>query len=265
MDPDDPSTQLMFTTVPVHAHMDGDDQIATGFFYSVQAEEGEGMIPLLLTNKHVVDGANAISLSLTAADSEGNPTNEALQIRINDDRLEAFQPEKLDLTGFPIGDILNRLTSEGHNPFFKSVTQDLIPAGEDIQGLSAIEDVTFIGYPSGLMDKENLSPIARRGITATPPWNNYEGEPALLIDAGVYPGSSGSPVFIFNQGSYASSDGALVAGNRLIFLGVLSQTMMEGGNPGNRAYLGLGKVIRSDAVSKYTKAVSDQLKSEIQP
>ena len=60
------------------------------------------------------------------------------------------------------------------------------------------------------------------GVTATPPVLDYCGNPAFLIDASVFPGSSGSPVLIVNSGSYASKDGALVVGGRILFLGVLS-------------------------------------------
>ena len=40
-------------------------------------------------------------------------------------------------------------------------------------------------------------PILRRGTTATPIALNFEGRPEFLIDAAVYPGSSGSPVFVY--------------------------------------------------------------------
>ena len=63
--------------------------------------------------------------------------------------------------------------------------------------------------------------MARKGITATPPNLDYNGKPIFLIDASVFPGSSGSPVFLYNVGGWRSRT-ALVAGDRVIFLGVLS-------------------------------------------
>ena len=57
------------------------------------------------------------------------------------------------------------------------------------------EEIVFIGYPSGLRDEHNSTPLIRRGITASPIWNDFGNDPIFLIDAGVYPGSSGSPVF----------------------------------------------------------------------
>lgn len=109
-----------------------------------------------------------------------------------------------------------------------------------------IEDITFIGYPSGLYDERNKISIIRQGITATPIWNNFRGEKAFLIDAGVFPGSSGSPVFIYNRGTYPSKDG-IILGNRLLFVGIISQTMLRDNTTG-KSFLNLGKVINSNAM-----------------
>ena len=38
--------------------------------------------------------------------------------------------------------------------FFRTVDQNMIPSKEQVDNLSAIEDITFIGYPSGLYDEK---------------------------------------------------------------------------------------------------------------
>jgi hypothetical protein len=50
---------------------------------------------------------------------------------------------------------------------------------------------------------------------------DYEGRKEFVIDAACFPGSSGSPVFLFNTGGYASRQGSLTVGTRVILLGVL--------------------------------------------
>ncbi len=90
----------------------------------------------------------------------------------------------------------------------------------------------FIGYPDGLYDELNLTPIARKGITATPLHLDYGGDPAFLIDATVFPGSSGSPVFAAPNAirSNENRDLMLIA-SRMMLLGVLSSgfvTMEQG-------------------------------------
>ncbi|MFQ5794878.1 MAG: hypothetical protein ACE5JP_07500 [Candidatus Bipolaricaulia bacterium] len=163
-----------------------------------------------------------------------------------------------DLAAVPIGSLLNQMEVSGRYPFYRAITPDLIPERDVLENLAAIEEITFIGYPSGLYDEHNVTPIVRRGITATPPWNNFRGQPAFLIDAGVFPGSSGSPVFLLNQGSY-SSGGGLVVGSRLLFLGVLSESIVRSESKDQQVFLGLGKVIKSYQVRLFAEEVVERL------
>ena len=105
-----------------------------------------------------------------------------------------------------------------------------------------------------MYDDYNKTPLIRRGWTSTPVWNDYKGHKEFLIDASVFPGSSGSPAFIFNQGSYSTGDGISV-GNRLLFMGAVTSTITKDGHE----YLDLGKVIRSDAIKEALKPFVDDL------
>lgn len=87
--------------------------------------------------------------------------------------------------------------------------------------LNAVEDILMIGYPNGLWDKKNNLPIVRRGITATPPYLDFEGRPDFMIDCACFPGSSGSPVILFNYGAYPTKNGNFVIGGRVKLLGIL--------------------------------------------
>jgi len=93
--------------------------------------------------------------------------------------------------------------------------------------LDAVEEVIFVGYPNGIYDSVNNLPITRRGSTATPPSVDYEGKPIFLIDASVFQGSSGSPVLIYDNGSWLSRDGGLISGIRLFLLGVLGSVFFR--------------------------------------
>jgi hypothetical protein len=48
-----------------------------------------------------------------------------------------------------------------------------------------------------------------------------EGVASTVVDVACFPGSSGSPVFIYNTGSYVKKNGDIDLGRRLLFLGVL--------------------------------------------
>jgi len=80
----------------------------------------------------------------------------------------------------------------------------------------------MIGYPNGIWDEKNNMPIIRRGITATSPKYDYNGLPIFVIDCACFPGSSGSPVLIFDQGGYMDAKGNLnLGGSRVLLLGAL--------------------------------------------
>jgi len=89
------------------------------------------------------------------------------------------------------------------------------------------EDVVFIVYPIGISDTKNLTPLIRRGITATPLQLDYDGTRTFLIDASVYRGSSGSPVFLYNIGSYHNKFGQQIFQNRMNFLGIIAYMIKD--------------------------------------
>ena len=90
--------------------------------------------------------------------------------------------------------------------------------------MDALEEVLFVGYPNGLFDAVNHLPLFRRGITASSVNIDFDGKPNFIIDAGVYPGSSGSPVFIHDQGWIRDRKGNVTMGSRTILLGIISKT-----------------------------------------
>jgi len=108
------------------------------------------------------------------------------------------------------------------------VPDRLIPTQDEIDELDAVEDVIFVGYPNGIWDSENNLPVTRRGITATPIAIDYRNEPKFLIDASVFPGSSGSPVFLYNNtGTFAMKGKGTVFGGRIMFLGLVASVFFR--------------------------------------
>lgn len=252
MNINDLSTQLLYTTVPLWTEASAGTEVTAGtaFIYSVTVpDKPKETIPLLVTNKHVVQGAKRGLIEFVGRDGEQPAKGKKIRAEIDGSLLTSNVSPDLDIAIVPIGAMLNQLQASGRLPFFRTVGPELIPSASVMDELAAIEDIIFIGYPSGLRDEKNSTPLIRRGITATPAWNNFQGEPCFLIDAGVFPGSSGSPVFILNQGAYPTKSG-LAVGSRLLFLGVIFQTLSRS-TPDDKAYLGLGKVLRSDSLRDF--------------
>ncbi len=256
----DMSTQLLFTTAPVWVERaDGSQSFGTGFILALPLQDRPNQqIPFLITNHHVVAGARRGLIDLVQREGDQPKKGARIRVEVPGAMLMQFASAEKDLAAIPIGGVLNELENSGKPVFFRSISPDLIPPKEAIDALAALEEITFIGYPSGLYDQHNVTPIIRRGITATPPWNDFQGEKAFLIDAGVFPGSSGSPVFILNQGAYPTKD-ALVVGNRLLFMGVLTEAILRRQDNVPDVFLGIGKVIKSQEVKEYAQDVAAKL------
>ena len=90
--------------------------------------------------------------------------------------------------------------------------------------------------------------------------SNFDGKEEFLVDGGVFPGSSGSPVFIFNQGSFSAPNG-IVLGNRLLFVGIISKTLSHV-NQSEKDYLNLGKVINGRAIIREIELFVDKIKQQ---
>ncbi|MGX3065578.1 hypothetical protein [Ursidibacter arcticus] len=127
----------------------------------------------------------------------------------------------MDLAILPIAPILMKMRNTGKEPYFIPLDKNILPTNELLEELSPMEDIVMIGYPNGLWDRKHNLPIIRKGITATHPKLNYNGKMEFLIDAACFPGSSGSPVFLANLGSFTSKDGRLMGGFRIALLGTL--------------------------------------------
>lgn len=217
--------QLMHNTVRLECELkDGNITTGTGFFFSFQVNEKE-TIPVIVTNKHVVEGAITGTFVLTKKNSDGSPqigVHETIKLGNFESLWVKHPSEDVDLAVFPIAPLLQSTQSQNLTFFYILLNESFIPQTETYDSISAIEDVTMIGYPNGIWDVKNNMPIVRRGITATNPKLDYNGLPIFVIDCACFPGSSGSPVLIFNQGGYSDAKGnTYVGGNRVILMGVL--------------------------------------------
>jgi hypothetical protein len=122
----------------------------------------------------------------------------------------------------PIAPILEAANKESKRLFYVSLDKSLIPTKAEFDDMVLMEEITMVGYPNGIWDSVNNMPVFRRGITATHPNLDWNGKPEFLIDAACFPGSSGSPVFLFNQLGFATKTGGMTIGpGRLKLLGIL--------------------------------------------
>lgn len=219
-----PSEQLMHSTVRIACSTPSGPSTGTGFFYSF-ARSASQQVPAIVTNKHVVAGATNGTFSLTLRGQDGL-ADYGKHVKVSLDQFEQrwvpHPDPQVDLCAMPIAPLVEQSFSQGKPFFFVSLDASLIPSASDLNELVALEDIVMVGYPNGIWDTQNNLPIFRRGITATHASRDYEGRREFLIDAACFPGSSGSPVFLYNMGGWSTRAGGFaIGGVRLKLLGVL--------------------------------------------
>ena len=96
-------------------------------------------------------------------------------------------------------------------------------AGKNNIEVEASSDVLVAGFPKGFYDHVNLFPIIKSGIIASRWGVGFQGQPYFLIDAKLFPGSSGS-VVISKPVDMVVKDGNVLLSTekQFAFLGIYS-------------------------------------------
>jgi V8-like Glu-specific endopeptidase len=218
------SEQLAFTTVRIQCETKtGNVSTGTGCFFNFKFSDTQ-QVPVIITNRHVIENSARGIFQLTRANTDGTPQIGKFDNIVVDNFEKGWVPHpkpEVDLCIMPIGPLLNEAQKQRKSFFHRHIDEGLLPSQQLLTDMTALEEILMIGYPVGLWDSTNNMPIFRRGITATHPNLNYEGREEFLIDAACFPGSSGSPVLLYNLGSYANRQGGTVIGTRIALLGIL--------------------------------------------
>lgn len=219
------SEQLSYSTVRIECKLvNGSTSSGTGFFYSFKTNNGFNA-PAIVTNKHVVENAVEIKVIFTAADGNLEPLDDKhISWNMGDStsaEIKSHPDDDVDLCAIPISKVISTFSKLNLRVFFRTLDENILLGPQNIDTVDAYEDILMIGYPNGLWDEKNNKPLFRKGITASHPKFDYSGKKEIIIDAACFPGSSGSPVFIFNNGSHKKKGGPLSSGDRIILLGVL--------------------------------------------
>lgn len=193
-------------------------KVGTGFFCNIPVAGTDQVVPILITNKHVVEGAAHTEFVVHTSSTSGAKPDGKQSVRATLADWIFHPNSKVDLCAVAVGSALNQVKG-----FYRAIDPSIVPTDEQLEALSAVEEILMIGYPNGLWDAANNYPLIRRGITASHPAVDFDvaGVPTTVIDAACFPGSSGSPVFLHNFGTYDDKQGNTVIGSRTIFLGVL--------------------------------------------
>ena len=170
------------------------EQLGTGLIFlqdNVQSEEQARRF--LITNRHLVDGYDSVTLVMDGDDEFSAPT---LRIDLTDGSRKLIRnPGGLDLVAIPLDEgALNR-EMRGVRPIRETecLTAEMV---QDI-GVAEGDGIFIVTLPAGLEGLEDLvGPVVKQGCIAR--IGQYISGKAnhILIDANITHGNSGSPVFL---------------------------------------------------------------------
>ncbi len=184
----------------------------TGFFYDELAPEDpntkgfywrEVEATWIVTNRHVllpkVEGNEIIPDTITfyirKVVGQGIVWEPViLDVTEIKKRLKLHTDSEVDVAILRVDDLLRERMKPGNIYMTSSsVSEEDLPENKNISAEVA-DDVVIIGYPKGFYDEKNFFPIVKSGIIATRWGMNFNDMPVFLIDAKLFPGSSGSIV-----------------------------------------------------------------------
>lgn len=174
--------------------------IATGFLigFATNKEEADLSKKLyrifLLTNRHVFSGQQQLWVRFDKKDSQ-NTMRFPIQLRVGEEiKWLAHKDEKVDLAMLTINpDFLN---SNGVDWSFINEETFAYPEKFNDIGIELGDDIFLAGFPLGIAGNERNYAIVRSGSIARVDQEIINSLKSFLIDATVFPGNSGGPVFL---------------------------------------------------------------------
>ncbi len=230
IDPQSFIEQALFSTLKIELLANGSEiqGIGTGFLLKVDfPEDPNESLLLLISNRHVLAKYKRFNIRFHKRKANSNLPDLGQSFTYSasyEEVLFSHPNPRIDLSCVNLSNVISQLGSRIYYKFldrrvFADFTEPELDAGQR---------VIFIGYPENRYDQVHNLPVVRSGVTASHPKLNYNGEDQFLIDAQVFPGSSGSPVFLnMKEAQYNRGQIMLGTGLPYLFVGVVSATEVK--------------------------------------
>lgn len=237
-------TEGLIQTVRIEGRFpSGKISVGTGLQYAFLVkkidEKRRTGIRAVVTNRHVIEKKG---VRIKDGYFYVNKTDESGKCSYGNKVMVEFKGEdwihhpsdNIDLSVLPMNERISKLEEQGHKLFFVSDLYEIVPSNaQEWSRIGPLEDIVTIGYPNGLWDEQNNTPIARKGITATYANLNYRNKEQFVVDVPIFPGMSGSPVFAYSYGQESYESGGLGVGSKCLLIGILSAKLKyKVGKPG---------------------------------
>jgi hypothetical protein len=181
---------MMWSTYPLGTQKG----MATGFIVERKDSRSlNGFAPVVVTSLHVLDtiGHRPLVIGARVPNVEGDPEIVIIQIRPpRSSGVFYVRHPSLDVGAFE----LNIPAAEtGMIPMPSFIKEQALTGGRG--KLHAGTDVSFLGFPEVVPLTSGIFPILRSGKIASYPAATQNSSGKFIINADVYPGDSGAPVF----------------------------------------------------------------------
>jgi Trypsin-like peptidase domain len=263
------SHKMMHTTLRIKCLRTDDKQsIGTGFIFSTKDD-----VPLIITCKHVIEKCISGEFVIAEGDEYNEPIlSQGISVKLDDlaNKWSLHPNQDIDLAFTPFKPIIEECFKQQKRPFFTSINSDTIPNHEEWKRFISIEDILMIGYPNGLFDNVNNIPFFMKGMTATHPNINYKGKKEFAIHMPIYPGSSGSPIFLLSERFYKKARSYDQGRDYAKLLGIaykhflykaegkiVPETDQTGIQVSSEIILDFGVAIRSTQINEFESMVED--------
>lgn len=168
--------------------------IGTGFFVGRCAGPKDKVYPLLVSNKHVYEGKDAIVLRMKKRDCE-----ELLVLDAplkNDDgslRYIAHDSDDIDIAILPLS--AQFIEKNGLDfPCFNIDENAMTSCELRANGVDEGTIIYMLGFPMGLVNVSSNLPICRMGCISRMSETQISEQHNILVDIQNFPGNSGSPI-----------------------------------------------------------------------
>ena len=233
----------MFNTILLKVEKEKSNNIGTGFLFDYEFENN--IIPFIVTNRHVIEDYKFIkavfhkrATDLNDCFTVNSPSGSLnidkynyASIDMSSNEVFFHKNKAIDLAFISCNSIIKR-NDLALVPFSQKMILDWenssIPPGASL---------LFFGYPKELMEKTHHLPIVRTANMASLSEVDFDGKPEFLLDGVVWPGSSGSPVFIEDKNKDSFS-----------MVGVIYEYKYFPENGNLRTNLSLGTAIKSSEI-----------------
>jgi hypothetical protein len=215
------------TTIGIQAN---GKKIVNGTAFFFVFETNKGLVPSVITSKHLLEDAESITFFFLEENANRFPQygrTQQITIKRSDLAVINHPDAQLDLVVIPVTSIITYFSNKKILISYHPLSETVIAKDSMMKTLNPVENVFLIGYPAEIKKELEGTPLIKKGITATPLFIDFDKKKEFLIDIAAYNGSGGAPVFVY-QNSNSDRNDQRMEGQRILLAGISTATWTKG-------------------------------------